>query len=133
MPERDTGGVPDLRERAGGALGGGLWPSGLGGAFSSTTGGASSLTGRLAGATLPLEEIVTLGVAGAGLPAGAFAAGAGAAVASLGAAGAAVTFVLTGSAGFLAAGAERTPAPAAGSAAGLAGADSASVFLGCGF
>ena len=62
LPERETGGIPDLRERAGGALAGALGPACLCSGGSSAGGWGSSRTTRLAGATLPLEEIVTLGL-----------------------------------------------------------------------
>ena len=66
LPDRETGGVPDLRGRGGAALACALGPAGLGGGGSSATGGGSWMTGRLAGATLPLEEMVTFGFAAAG-------------------------------------------------------------------
>ncbi len=62
LPVRETGGLPDLRDRDGGALAGALGPACLNGGGSSAAGWGSSRTTRLAGATLPLEEIVTLGL-----------------------------------------------------------------------
>lgn len=68
MPDRETGGIPGLRGRGGGALVGTLRPAGFGGGSLTTGWGSStgSVETRLAGATLPLEEIVTLGFAAAG-------------------------------------------------------------------
>ena len=66
LPDRDTGGVPGLRGRGGAALACALGPAGLGGGGSSATGWGSWTTTRLAGATLPLEEMVTFGFAAAG-------------------------------------------------------------------
>ena len=68
MPDRETGGLPDLSERGGAALVCTLWPAGFGGGSLTTGWGASvgSVGARLGGATLPLEEIVTFGFAAAG-------------------------------------------------------------------
>ena len=65
LPERETGGVPDLGGRGGGAPAGALGLAVLGAGGSSAAVRGSSRTTRLAGATLPLEEIVILGL-GAG-------------------------------------------------------------------
>ena len=75
LPDRETGGVPGLRGRGGAALACALGPAGLGGGGSPATGWDSWMTARLAGATLPLEEMVTFGFAAAG-PATSVAAGA---------------------------------------------------------
>ena len=119
LPDRETGGVPDLRGRGGAALACALGPTGLGGGGSSATGGGSWMTGRLAGATLPLEEIVTFGLAAAGsvtsVAAGAVTA-AGASGSTCGAAWAAGAFA----AGACAAGAARTLDSLLTSAAGFA-------------
>ena len=95
-------GVPDLRGRGGAALACALGPAGLGGGGSSATGGGSWMTGRLAGATLPLEEMVTFGLAAAGSVTSVAAGAATAAIASGSTCGAAWV------AGALAAGAART-------------------------
>ena len=65
MPDRETGGVPDLKGRGGAVLVCALWPAGFGGG-SSAAGWGSSRGTRLAGATLPLEEMVTFGLVAAG-------------------------------------------------------------------
>lgn len=68
MPDRETGGVPDLSGRGGAALVCALWPAGFGGGSLATGWGSSigPVGARLGGATLPLEEIVTFGFAAAG-------------------------------------------------------------------
>ena len=109
LPDRDTGGVPGRRERGGAAAACALGPAGLGGLGSSATGWGSWMTGRLAGATLPLEEMVALGFAAAGSVA-AVAAGA---VTATGASGSACGAAW-------AAGAARTPDSRLASAAGFA-------------
>ncbi len=65
LPDRETGGVPGLRGRGGAAPACALGPARLGGGGSSATGWGSWATARLGGATLPLEEMVTLGFAAA--------------------------------------------------------------------
>lgn len=95
FPERETGGLPAFRGRAGGAPAAARGLAGRGGAFSSTGGWGSSRTTRLAGATLPLEEIVTLGL-------GAFTSGTactGGAWAASGSAETAVAWIRSGSLG----------------------------------
>ena len=64
LPDRETGGVPGLRGRGGAVPVGALWLTGLGGG-SSATGWGSGTGARLAGATLPLEEMVAFGLAAA--------------------------------------------------------------------
>lgn len=113
LPDRETGGVPDLRERGGAALACALGPAGLGGGGSSATGWGSWMTTRLAGATLPLEEIVTFGFAAEGSVTS-FAAGA---VTVAGASGS--TWGAARAAGALAAGAARTLDSLLTSAAGF--------------
>ena len=66
LPDRETGGVPGLRGRGGAALACTLEPAGLGGGGSSATGWGSWMTGRLGGATLPLEEMVAFAFTAAG-------------------------------------------------------------------
>ncbi len=135
LPERETGGLPARSGRAGGALAAAL---GRGGAFSSAGGWGSSRTTRLAGATLPLEEIVTLGrvafssctaaAGGAGAAVGfaATASPAGSLVASSGSGRVAET--ATGSA----AGSGSAGAAGSAAAAGSAGAAGAGLSSGCG-
>lgn len=65
LPDRETGGVPGLRGRGGAVPVGTLRPTGFGGG-SSAAGRGSGGGARLAGATLPLEEMVAFGLAAAG-------------------------------------------------------------------
>ena len=103
--------------RTGGGRGGavpvgGLWAAGFGGGWSAA-GWGSGIGGRLAGATLPLEEIVTFGLAGAG-SGGFVLAAAGSACFGLAAVGSAACVLA-------AAGAACCPVRAAAGAAGAAG------------
>ena len=119
LPDRETGGVPDLRGRGGAALACALGLAGFGAGGSSATGGGSWMTARLGGATLPLEEMVTLGFAAAGSVtsvAAAAATGAGSSGSTCGAVWAAGAFA----AGACAAGAARTLDSLLTSAAGFA-------------
>ena len=140
LPDRETGGVPDRRGRGGAVLACALGPAGLGGGGSSATGWGSWMTTRLAGATLPLEEMVTFGFAAEGSVT--FAAGAATVAGASGstwgaawaagalAAGAARTLdsLLTAAAGF----SETTGCGRAGSGSGATGALT-SGFTGSGF